>query len=193
MSVADARSDCGQREPKRRLFFALWPDEDTRVEVVRATRDIVQRSAGRATPHENLHVTLAFLGDVGEAEFAQLRHIPPPLTEGFELQIDTLAFRKRPRLLWAVPGTVPAVLLGLESWLWGRLEDLGIQRDRRAYRPHVTLARRAAYVADALAPVRWPVAGFALVQSSLGPPHSTYEVVRTWPLENCESANAPGP
>jgi 2'-5' RNA ligase len=182
MPRTDSRTDRDEREPKRRLFFALWPDQETRAAVVRATREVVQRSAGRATPAENLHVTLAFLGDVGESEFAQLQHIPPPLIGAFELQIDTLDFRKRPRLLWAVPETLPAALSGLESWLWGRLEDLGIERERRAYRPHVTLARRANYVGDPLAPLSWPVTGFVLVQSSLGPPHSSYEIVKTWPL-----------
>ena len=127
MSAADSGNDGDRRERKRRLFFALWPDDQTRAVVFGATRSIVEHSGGRATPAENLHVTLAFLGDVGDAEFTQVRKMPTPLCEGFELSIDTLEHRKRPRLLWAVPGTVPAALLGLESWLWGRLEDLGIQ------------------------------------------------------------------
>ncbi len=184
VAAADFWNDGDRRERKRRLFFALWPDDETRAAVIGATRTLVERAPGRTTPDENLHLTLAFLGDVGEAEFARLQQISAPLSGGFQLAIDTLEFRRRPRLLWAVPGAVPAALLGLESWLWGRLGDLGIQRERRTYRPHMTLARRVDYGGGELTPVRWPVREFVLVESLLGPPHSTYTVVKSWPLRS---------
>ena len=152
--------------------------------MVAATSGLVQRSNGRATPEQNLHVTLAFLGDADETEFAALEAVPPLPSAGVELSIDSLAYRRRPRLLWAVPGTVPEALLELERWLWTQLDELGVSRQRRAYRPHVTLARRADGVADGLTAVSWAVREFVLVQSSLGPPHSSYEIVKRWPLRS---------
>ncbi|MCZ6585867.1 MAG: RNA 2',3'-cyclic phosphodiesterase [Gammaproteobacteria bacterium] len=185
MAADRARSvrDSVERERRRRVFFALWPDEDTREALVRASRFAVERSAGRATPRANLHVTLVFLGAVSAAELARLRQIPPPPAPRFVLPIDTLGFRSRARLLWAAPGTVPPALLELESWLWSELAELGISRERRAYLPHVTLARRARHVGETLTPVRWPVAEFVLVESSPGARSSVYEILESWPLK----------
>ena len=184
MPASHARSarDNTERERRRRVFFALWPDEGTREALVLATQVAVDRSAGRATPRANLHVTLAFLGAIGEPALARVRQISPPLAERFVLSIDTLGFRQRARLLWAAPRAVPPALLELESWLWSELAELGIPRERRAYRPHVTLARKARHVSDTLTPVRWPVAKFALVESSPGARSSVYEILATWPL-----------
>ena len=168
---------------RRRVFFALWPDEGTREALVKASRFAVERSAGRATPRANLHVTLVFLGAVSAAELARLRQISPPPAARFVLPIDTLGFRSRARLLWAAPGTAPPPLLELESWLWSELAEFGISRERRAYLPHVTLARRARHVSETLTPVRWPVAEFVLVESSPGARSSVYEILETWPLK----------
>ncbi len=164
------------------MFFALWPDEGTREALVKASQAAVDRAAGRATPRANLHVTLAFLGAVGEAELARVRQISPPSAERFALSIDTLGYRKRARLLWAAPRTVPPALLELQSWLWGELAELGISRERRPYRPHVTLARKASHVSGTLTPVRWPVAEFVLVESTPGERSSVYTILETWPL-----------
>ena len=185
MAASRARSVRGgaERERRRRVFFALWPDEDTREALVRASRFAVERSAGRATPRANLHVTVAFLGAVSAAELARIRQISSPPAARFVLSIDTLGFRPRARLLWAAPGTVPPALLELESWLWSELAELGISRERRAYLPHVTLARRARHVSETLTLVRWPVAEFVLVESSPGARSSVYEILETWPLK----------
>src|SRR5690606_6154262 len=52
-------------EPRRkRIFFALWPDDETRDAISRATSRVVSLSGGRATAKRNLHITVAFLGAV---------------------------------------------------------------------------------------------------------------------------------
>ncbi len=185
MPVRQARSARDNTEPerRRRVFFALWPDEGTREALVSASQPAVRRSAGRATPRANLHVTLAFLGAVGEAELARVRQISPPPVERFVLSIDTLGFRKRARLLWAAPDAVPPALIELESSLWDALEELDISRERRPYLPHITLARRARHVSDTLTPVRWPVPEFVLVESIPGPRSSVYQILETWALK----------
>ena len=167
---------------KRRVFFALWPDPVTRAALARATKATVERAAGRATPQQNLHVTLAFIGELGEGELICVREISPPRVGRLDLAIDTLGYRKRAQLLWAAPSTVPPALFALEAGLWDRLADIGIMRARRAYLPHVTLARRARPVSDTLKPVSWPVTEIVLVESTLGPPHSTYEFLETYSL-----------
>jgi 2'-5' RNA ligase len=98
----------------------------------------------------------------------------------FELSIDKTGFRKRAQLLWAAPREVPPALIALEARLWERLEEIGIERERRAYLPHVTLARKARRAVGGFSPVRWPVTGMSLVESRLGAPQAAYAVVRTW-------------
>lgn len=174
--------DGGAREPRRRVFFALWPDDATRRALVESTRSCVDAADGRSTPSENLHVTLAFVGESNAAELAAIRAIQPPRVGGFDLVIDTTGFRKRARILWAAPQRVPPALLALETGLWERLEEIGIERDRRAYLPHVTLARRASRANVDIEPVHWFVDEIVLVESILGPPRSTYTILETWPL-----------
>ncbi len=175
-------TDDGPRERRRRVFFAIWPDDATRKSLVEATRSCVGAAGGRSTPTANLHVTLAFVGEVSADELVAIRSIRPPRVGGFDLAIDTTGFRKRAKILWAAPQTVPPALLALEAGLWERLEEIGIERDRRAYLPHVTLARRASRADADIDPVHWSVTEIALVESILGPPHSTYTVLKTWPL-----------
>jgi len=184
MSAGQVHSiqDCGEQKRRWRVFFALWPGAETREALVQASQMAVQRSAGCATPRANLHVTLAFLGVISAAELARVQELSSPPVGRFVLNINTLGLRKRTRLLWAAPGTVPSELLALESWLWDRLAELGMARQRHGYLPHVTLARKARHVGDTLQPVRWPVAEFALVESTLGPPNSVYRILKVWPL-----------
>ena len=48
----------------KRLFFALWPEDSTRAELTAAMRRLQPEVTARWVMPENLHMTLAFLGDV---------------------------------------------------------------------------------------------------------------------------------
>jgi len=167
---------------RRRLFFALWPDEPTRHAVVRATRRAVRECGGKPTPRSNIHVTLAFLGPVDAEDLARIVVLEPPPCAPFELVLDRLGYWERSRVLWLAPSEAPAVLRSLERDLWDRLVALGFERERKAYAPHVTLARKARGVDDDVGRVVWPVHGIALVESQTGPRHSRYTVLKSWPF-----------
>ena len=47
---------------RERLFFALWPDETLRRQLVKRMARDLRPCGGRRIPPENLHVTLVFLG-----------------------------------------------------------------------------------------------------------------------------------
>ena len=175
-----------EQEPRRRVFFALWPDGETRHALVRATRSVVRRSGGRATPQDNLHVTLAFLGPVNEALLERVRRVPPLPSPDFELVFDRLGFWRGSRALWVSPSRVPKALIQLEANLWDRLVEMGFERERRPYRPHVTMARKAKGVDDDVSPVSWLVSELALVESKPGGRHPVYETLDVWPFEFAE-------
>jgi 2'-5' RNA ligase len=174
------RGPVAEAPARRRVFFALWPDQATRRAIVRATRAAVRRCGGKPTPAENLHVTLAFLGPITAADLNKVLGLDPPPAAPFDLMLDRLGLWQRAQVLWIAAAEVPAPLLELERQLWDRLVGLGFERERRPYLPHVTLARKAQAAHGQVVPVSWPVTGIALVESKTGPRSSRYEVLKAW-------------
>lgn len=76
------------------------------------------------------------------------------------------------------PLAVPPGLIALHARLGEALVSLGLEPEARAYRPHVTMARRANGVAvpEIASALAWDVAGYALVESQGG----TYTVLREY-------------
>jgi 2'-5' RNA ligase len=166
-----------------RLFFALWPGAGQRAELTRIQRDLHLRHAREAHP-DDLHVTLAFLGDVEPdrracAEAGADRVVARP----FELLLDRVGSFPRARVVWCGASRQPQALTDLVGALNRELLGCGFPPERRPYTPHVTLARKARLVkARGIDhPVSWPVAAFVLVATGEGPPPH-YRVVRRWPL-----------
>ena len=169
-------------EHRRRVFFALWPDDATRSAISRASRRVVRLSGGRPTAKRNLHVTVAFLGMLDVAQLARASRVPPIPVGPFELELDRLGHFQGPRVLWLGPTAVPEALTVLERRLWEGLEREGFEREPRVYRPHLTLARRARSVEEAVAPVRWTIESLTLVESVPLPRNVHYEPLEQWPL-----------
>lgn len=167
---------------RRRVFFALWPDEPTRATLARATRRAVRLSGGRPTARHNLHVTLAFLGGVTAEQLQRALSVPPVEVGSFELTLDTLGFQPRSRVLWLAAGEIPRALTALEQRLWTGLVEQGFDRERRAYRPHVTLTRRGRAVEEPVKPVTWPVRRLALCESVQTEHGRRYQPLERWPL-----------
>jgi 2'-5' RNA ligase len=152
-----------------RLFIALWPDEATRMELARRRDAWAWPRSASPVKTERLHVTLHFLGDVARDRIPDLAAALSVPFESFSLAIS------RP-VLWphgmAVlePDAVPIELNHLHERLGKALVGEGIALDARAYRPHVTLARRAGKTVppSADAPVHWHIAGYRLMESTPG-------------------------
>ena len=149
--------------PAPRLFIALLPDPAVRNDLA-AWRDGCSWPRS-ATPVKTarLHLTLHFLGDV-------------PLTRLPELQVpcESFSLRLTHAALWphgiAVlePDTVPPALLALHANLHAALHAAGLAVDERAYRTHVTLARRAtgAALPETARSLDWPVHAYHLMSSA---------------------------
>ena len=143
-----------------------------------------QRRARRVPP-ANLHITLAFLGEVAPATRACAEAAAAGIAgEAFELHVDQLGYWRRRGLLWAGPSAAPEPLARLASDLGAALEPCGIPREQRPFQPHITLARKAPRLPShsPVAPVVWPVRYFVLVASTLQAGGATYTVVNEWPL-----------
>ena len=169
---------------RRRLFFALWPEGETRRRLAAAADAVRRGAAGRAVPAGNLHITLAFLGSVDESGFDCVRAAAARLTAvRFDLNIDRPGWWKRTGILWLGPSKAPAALNRLVKALWAELEPCGFWPDFRDFHPHLTIARRCRKAElPGVEPVPWPVDDVVLLESHTGQRGASYTVIERWPL-----------
>lgn len=168
----------------RRLFYALWPDDGARRVLASWQREHLPRGA-RATHVADLHMTLHFLGQVGEERVTQLRELGGSLTlPAFDMVLDRIGCWSRPAVLWAGPPEVPRSLQVFHEQLEDGLGALGFERETRAYRPHVTLARKVRRAPERpdFGPVQWSVSEWALVESRSGE-RPLYHPLARWPAK----------
>jgi 2'-5' RNA ligase len=168
-----------------RAFYALVPDEPVRLAFTELARDVARRSRGRSVTGEHVHLTLAFLGDVPQSAIPGLRALVDGIPqEGAMLEFDTLGAWRASGVAWTAPSFTPPALLTLHAALGAALADAGIALDARAFRPHVTLARRCVQpLPRSRTPsIRWRVDRLCLVGSQLLPQGPVYRDLASWPL-----------
>lgn len=165
----------------RRLFFALWPDEHIRAEIIRR-RDKLDDVSARCVPDHNLHLTLLFLGDQPAEQVEAIVEAADRIdVPRFEMKLDRFGWFRQARVAW-LGGPVEPKGQALVDALVSRMSALGLEFRPPKWVPHVTLFRRVSRCPawPDVEPLRWPVQSFALVESVGGRP---YQVLRTWPLE----------
>lgn len=170
----------------RRVFFALWPDEEVARQFDEAGRKAHQLLGGRRMRRETLHLTLAFIGDIAPERLAALHEIAgairlPP----FDTVFDRLQCLPRKKIAWVSAGAPPTALLELAASLNAQLKAAGFRTEERPFAVHVTLLRNArcgTAQPDADLRVDWPVRDFVLVESELRPEGASYRIIGRWQL-----------
>ncbi len=148
---------------------------------------VISEAGGRPVPPTNYHITLAFLGRVIitdlEAIQSAARSVP---VSPFELRLARTGYFPRSRITWLAPLDLPEELAGLVDAIWTELGGIGISRENRPYRPHISLARAAdgCPSAELGEPLIWPVSGFALVASDTTPEGSVYTLLEQYSADN---------
>jgi 2'-5' RNA ligase len=165
-----------------RLFFAAWPPLETARALHRWASELGDESGGRLTAVENIHLTLAFLGEADpEKAAAAARRV-----EGrrHELPIDAARYVKRNQMIWVGPETMPPELASLAADLRASLVNGGFALEERPFAAHVTLIRKARRPPSIppLPRIAWPVDEFVLVSSKTASNGSTYEPLERFPL-----------
>lgn len=144
-------------------------------------------TAGRPVPASNLHITLAFLGDISEHRLEPLCSAvdaldpPGPLC----LSLDQVGYWPKPGICWLGPGEWPDAMTELALKLAAIGAAQGGKRSRRRFRPHITLYRGCGTPPPA--PLEMPVFTltydhFTLYQSRLDPHGAVYSVMESWAL-----------
>lgn len=155
-----------------RCFVALWPDDAARERLAAIAREQQRRFArARAMRAENLHLTLAFIGELDETRAAKVAAALDALPfESFAWTLDAVGAFERAHVLWAA-GPDCAPLAVLAQRVRALLDELHVRYDRKPFVAHVTLlrdlaradARRAA--APIAPPVVWRADRPQLLQS----------------------------
>ena len=173
-----------------RLFVAIRPPEPVRealLDLMEGVPDLRWQS------DDQLHLTLRFIGEVerpvAEDVVAALHGIR---FDRFSLSLDGVGkFEKRRHgALWA--GVTPkAKLKALNAKVERACQSAGQEPERRAYHPHITLARCKGHAAGVdrflernagLSSDPWEIGEFILYESRLGGQGAHYEKVAGYPL-----------
>jgi len=139
-----------------RLFIAVNFNNETRSRLL-ALRDELRKKSqyGNFTAPENLHLTLAFIGEVSPKQVDRIETILEMVTfKPFELIVDRLGTFSRGTLWYAALCERKPLML-LHHEIAYKLMLCGFEMNGRKYSPHVTLGREV--VTDA-AP--WEISPF---------------------------------
>ena len=144
---------------------------------------------------EHLHLTLRFIGSThpSPVEEALLKVIPPPVSLSFE-RVRLFPRSSRPGVLVATVLITPE-LQTLHARIETALEQAGIEREERPFRPHVTLARcknadpaslKAILSKNELPANACQLDAFHLFSSFLHPEGTKHTVLESYPLSQTE-------
>ena len=128
-----------------RIFVGLELPDSVRDAVAERIESLRAR-LGRAAPHTdvrwvdaaNLHITIWFLGEVGDARVREITDAlgRPYRTTAFAVQfggIGAFPSPARPRVIWTGIAAGADQLAGLYEEVRQRLEPLGFEPERRGY------------------------------------------------------------
>jgi RNA 2',3'-cyclic 3'-phosphodiesterase len=181
-SASASASEPAAAAPTLRLFYALWPDAATREALLALQRGLT----GRPTERDNLHLTLAFLGQQPAATLPLLRQVLASLPNApLPLSLDRSGYFPRHRIAWVGPATAPAALLDMQQDLLRALAQLAIGfAPPPHFEPHVTLARNANAAPEPIRqPIAWHSSQIVLAQSATLAQGARYEVLAARVLE----------
>jgi 2'-5' RNA ligase len=166
-----------------RLFFALWPDDETRLKLACLSRSLAANGY-RPVSMQNLHVTLVFLGQVDAATEILIKHSATGISaQPFVLTFDRLSYWPKPKVLCLTSTHTPDKLAMLVAALADVATGYGLQIDARPYQPHITLVRPAKNLPDIdCDPLLWRAESFCLMESCSGPDGVSYKVRQQWPF-----------
>ena len=127
-----------------RLFIAINFECGTRGRLVALRDELSGRSArGRFSLTDNLHLTLAFLGECSEGQASAAKAAMDAISfEAFDLTIEGIGrFKRDGGDIWWAGVKKSKGLMELQGDLTDRLLAAGFTLDKRKYSPHITLGR----------------------------------------------------
>jgi 2'-5' RNA ligase len=186
-----------------RLFIAAEVSPEAKAELVAAQQRLRQGDPPvKWVVPQSLHLTLHFLGATNVALLPQLNQALGTALAGsgtIDLRLagaGAFPNLRRPRVIWAGVGGPLAALERAHEALGAALDALGLPRETRPFRAHLTLGHArdtatpaqlerlgvAIRVLPPLAPVRWSVERVVLFRSELRPSGPLYTEISDFRL-----------
>jgi len=190
--------------PTQRLFLAANVSDEQRQALGQLIENLAKgirftRAHPAWVKPENIHLTLKFLGDVEETRIESIAkalgtaitHVQPIPFDIAKLGVFPDA--QAPRVLWIGIDQGRSRIADLAGTIENAMARIGFPRERRAFHPHLTLARIKAVrgvgemmdVVESHRRAHLPAArihAVTLYRSTLRPEGAVYSVVREWPL-----------
>ena len=158
-----------------RCFVACWPDQVTRAHLDHLAQGLHARHPGaRCMRADNLHLTLAFIGELAQPLASQVCGAMADLAiEPFAWRIDRLGRFDRAGIVWAGGPQEPR-LSELADRVRSRLRALEVRFDLKPFAAHITLlrdlpSRRPAIErpesVESIEPIHWQIQAARLLVS----------------------------
>ena len=128
-----------------RLFLSISLNDELRGDLAAVVDELRRRaSEGRFTLPENLHLTLAFLGECDQYQLdVAISAMNELHFEPFDLRIEGMGtFKQRGGDLWWAGVQKCDELMTLQRDLARELRQQGFELEQRKYKPHITLGRQ---------------------------------------------------
>jgi 2'-5' RNA ligase len=166
-----------------RCFLACWPDQHLSHELKILADRIREQSGGRATPQQNIHITLAFLGDLIPAQVQAVETTCPTLPEVFTLTLDRIGYWRNTGIVWVGARNPDPEFIEFVEGLRYVLRRSGFKIDQRAFVPHFTLVRKAHKRPRLkLASRHWSIGEYQLVVSEISAEGARYSTLKRWSI-----------
>jgi 2'-5' RNA ligase len=191
-------------EPTLRLFVACELPQEMKAALASLQEALRKKGAPRLrwVRPEGVHLTLKFLGAVLQEKVASICEALAPTVQGIPplalslAEVGTFGGRRGARVLWVGMQGDLEPLARLQQQVEKALEPLGFPPERRAFSPHLTLARVPDSAGSGERQIVWELAKIvevptapavtigelSLMRSILGPGGAVYERVAAFPL-----------
>ena len=131
-----------------RVFLALDFDEPVKKQLLRLQERLLGVGADvRWVKDEHIHLTMKFLGDLPDNIAADVCRLSQNVAAEFEpfeftaLGAGCFANHGRPRVIWVGVEDPSGSVRRLHDRIETTLAPLGLRRELRAFKPHITLGR----------------------------------------------------
>jgi len=172
---------------QKRVFFGIALPEESSQSVIEWRAATFAEETGRPIAAANLHLTLAFLGEISAEKRRALIQMAGKIKQPlFTLKLDDAGHWPRSGVVWLGPKQAPRGLLQLADLLRSQAARSGCYQSPLPFHPHVTLFRNA-HQPVALPPrnFSWQfrVERFALFESLFSKGRTRYRELASWELQ----------